>query len=70
MIAHHQNVIIEKKNKMLTTGARNILLHGIRMWPQMIDEIFWPFSIKAVPERLNHFQIYPIVFIQRETFTF
>ena len=31
--AHHQNGIIEKKNKILTTGARTLLLHGIRMWP-------------------------------------
>ena len=27
--AHHQNGIIENKNKTLTTGARTILLHGI-----------------------------------------
>ena len=27
------------------------------MWPQMIDEIFWPFSIKAAAERLNSMKI-------------
>ena len=51
--AHHQNGIIENKNKILTTGARTLLLHGIRMWPQMIDDMFWPFAMKAVSERLN-----------------
>ena len=35
--AHHQNGIIENKNKILTLSARTLLLHGIRMWPQMID---------------------------------
>ena len=30
----------------------------MRMWPQMIDDIFWPFVIKYVAERNNSFQIY------------
>ncbi|KAL7528961.1 hypothetical protein ACHAXR_004541, partial [Thalassiosira sp. AJA248-18] len=51
--AHHQNGIIENKNKMLTLGARTLLLHGIRMWPQMIDTMFWPFAMKAAAERHN-----------------
>ena len=42
--AHHQNGIIENKNKMLTLSAQTLLLHGIRMWPQMIDTMFWPFA--------------------------
>ena len=35
--AHHQNSIVENKNKILNTGARMLLLHGIIMGPQMID---------------------------------
>ena len=35
--AHHQNGIVENKNKILTTIARTLLLHGMRMRPQMID---------------------------------
>ena len=35
--AHHQNGIIENKNKILTTGGRTILIHERRMWPNMID---------------------------------
>ena len=51
--AHHQNGIIENKNKMLTLSAQTLLLHGIRMWPQMIDTMFWPFAFKAAAERHN-----------------
>ena len=57
VVAHHQNGIIENKNKVLTTGARILLLHGIRMWTQMIDYMFWPFAMKAVAERLNSLQM-------------
>ena len=42
---------------MLTLGARNLLLHGMQMWPTMIDSMFWPFSMKAVAERHNKMQI-------------
>ena len=55
--AHHQNGIIENKNKMLTLGARTLLLHGMRMWPAMIDSMFWPFAMKAIAERHNKMQI-------------
>ena len=48
--AHHQNIIVKNKNKLLTNGARTPLLNGIRMWLQIIDEMLWPFSIKAVAE--------------------
>jgi hypothetical protein len=55
--AHHQNGIIENKNKMLTLSARTLLLHGIRMWPQMIDTMFWPFAFKAAAERHNQLSL-------------
>ena len=35
--SHHQNRIVKKKNKILNTGARMLLLHDMIMWPQMID---------------------------------
>ena len=38
---------------MLTLSACMLLLHGIRMWPQMIDKMFWPFAFKAAAERHN-----------------
>jgi hypothetical protein len=57
-VGHHgQNGIVESKNKELTNGARTLLLHGIRMWPQMIDSMFWPFALKAYAERLNCLQV-------------
>ncbi|KAL7546945.1 LOW QUALITY PROTEIN: hypothetical protein ACHAWF_014538, partial [Thalassiosira exigua] len=55
--AHHQNGIIENKNKILTQGARTLLLHGMRMWPQMVDSMLWPFAFKAMAERLNSLQV-------------
>ena len=29
--AHHQNGIVKNQNKILTTGARTLLLHGMRI---------------------------------------
>ena len=50
---HHQNGIVENKNKIMTTGARTLLLHVMIIWPQMIDKMFWGFSVKSISERLN-----------------
>ena len=55
--AHHQNGIIENKNKTITTGGRTLLIHSRRMLPNKIDEMFWPFAIKSVAERLNSLQV-------------
>ena len=33
------------------------MLHVRSMWPNMIDEMFWPFSIKDLAERLNILQV-------------
>ena len=44
--AHHQNGIVESKNRTLTEGARTLLLHAIRMWPQMIVLCFGPLLSK------------------------
>ena len=55
--AHHQNGIIENKNKVLTAGARTLLLHGIRMWPQIIDYMFWSFAIKDVAKWINSLKV-------------
>ena len=41
----------------MKTGARKILLHGTRMWPQMIDKMFWTFAMKYIAKRLNSLQI-------------
>ena len=38
--AHHQNGIIENRNKQLTLGACTLLLHGMRHWPRMVDSLF------------------------------
>ncbi|EJK58187.1 hypothetical protein THAOC_21711, partial [Thalassiosira oceanica] len=51
--AHHQNGLIENRNKQLTLGARTLLLDGMRKWPQMIDTMFWPFALRAQADRMN-----------------
>ncbi len=35
---------------MLTLSTHTLLLHGMRLWPQMIDTMFWPFAFKAAAE--------------------
>jgi hypothetical protein len=57
--AHHQNGIVEGKNKVLTQGARTLLLHGMRMWSNIINSMFWPFALKAMAERMNKLHIHP-----------
>ena len=42
---------------MLTLGAHTLLVHGMQMWPTMIDSMFWPFAMKALAERHNKMQI-------------
>ena len=34
--AHHQNGIVESKNKILLYGARKLLLHARQFWPKVI----------------------------------
>ncbi len=46
--AHHQNGIVKNRNIQLTQTAIVLLLYGMRMWPQMVDQIFWPFAIYAM----------------------
>jgi hypothetical protein len=55
--AHHQNGTVKNRNKQLTRAARVLLLHGMRMWPQMVDQMFWTFAIKAAAERMNSLHI-------------
>jgi hypothetical protein len=55
--ANHQNGIIRNRNKQLTQTARVLLLHGMRMWPQIVDHMFWPFALKAAAERINSLHI-------------
>ena len=45
------------KTRMLTLGDRTLLLHSMRMWPTIIDSMFWPFAMKAVAERHKKMQI-------------
>ncbi len=55
--AHHHNGIVKNRNKQMTQTARVLLLHNMRMWPQMADQMFWPFAIKLAAERMNSLHI-------------
>eukprot|EP00957_Ditylum_brightwellii_P053413 4047959-Ditylum_brightwellii.AAC.1 len=55
--AHHQNGIIENKNKTFTLGACTLFLHGMRYWPQMIYTMFWPFAMKAFAKQMNNLHV-------------
>ena len=54
---HHQKEIIDNKHKILTTGARTLLLQGTITWPQMINKKIWIFVKKAVAKSLNSLEI-------------
>ena len=54
---HRQNGKIEAKNKQLTLAARTLLLHGMRLWPEMISTYFWPFAMKAAAESHNRLSV-------------
>ena len=55
--AHHQNGLIEKFIQDLTRGARTLLLHAKRHWPEAIGTILWPFALKAFEDRRNHWRL-------------
>ena len=42
---------------MLTLSGQILLLHAIRHWPEMIDSMFWPFTMKADAERHNSLSV-------------
>ena len=48
--AHHQNGIVETKNKIVCNGARTLLLHAKRKWPKIISTVLYPY---ASQEKVN-----------------
>ena len=55
--AHHQNGVVERKNKDLTNGARTVLLHAQRKWPKVIKSILWPYALLSIIERHNRLSL-------------
>ena len=51
--AHHQNGVVERKNRELTNAARTVLLHAQRKWPKVIKPILWPYALLCAIERHN-----------------
>ena len=54
--AHHQNGIAEKKIRDLVENARTQLVHAMHLWPGMIQQVLWPFALKAVVRNHNKFK--------------
>ena len=50
--SHHKNVIVEK-NQTLTLGARTLILHAKKNWPDAITKMLWPYALKDSSEQLN-----------------
>ena len=55
--AHHMNGLIERRIRTLSSGARTILLHAMRMWPEIIGTLLWPFALKAYENTLNAYDL-------------
>jgi Integrase core domain. len=55
--AHHQNGIVERRIKDLTESARTLLAHGMRMFPEAVKPILWPFALKAAERTRNTLRI-------------
>ncbi len=55
--AHHKNGVVERRIKEITLGARTLLLHAIRFWPEYITTMLWPYAIKCTEDRLNNWTI-------------
>ena len=55
--AHHQNGLAESKNKILSYGAKKLLLHARRFWPKVIVPSLWPFALLADTKRHNELSL-------------
>jgi hypothetical protein len=52
--AHWQNGSVERYIGVLTSKARTMLLHSMRMWPGLITAEFWPFAVSQAGQIHNH----------------
>ena len=52
---HHQNGIAEACIKVATLGARTLLLHVQRHWPEAITTMLWPFALLEFVCTQNYF---------------
>ena len=55
--AHHQNAVVESKNKEICYGARTILLHAKRKWFTVISTVLWPYAAQYLVERHNRLSL-------------
>ena len=53
--AHHQNGVAEASVKISTLGARTLLLHAQRLWPEAITTMLWLFALLEHVCTMNHY---------------
>jgi len=51
--AKHQNGVAERMIGTITRRARTMLLHAMRLWPDIITEDLWPFALKLAVDIHN-----------------
>jgi hypothetical protein len=51
--AKHQNGVAERMIGTITRRARSMLLHATLLWPDIITEDLWPFSLKMAVDVHN-----------------
>ena len=55
--AHRMNGLIKRRIRTLSSGLRPILLHIMRMWPEIIGTLLWSFALKAYENTLNAYDL-------------
>lgn len=44
--AHHQNGVVERRIRDLSSSARAALLHAIHLWPDGVSKNLWPYALR------------------------
>ena len=52
--AHWQNGVVERYIGHLTSRARTMLIHAMRLWPAMVTPEFWPYAISHAARIHDH----------------
>jgi Reverse transcriptase (RNA-dependent DNA polymerase). len=55
--AHQQNGIVERHIQDLTGSVQTMLVHAIKMYPEAVKPIVWPFALKAAKHARNKLKL-------------
>ena len=51
--AHWQNGVVERRIGDLVPAAHTMLLHGMKMYPTGVHDLYWPYALKAAERNRN-----------------